>query len=337
MKTLPASPDLSHLKKQAKQLLRDPNLSHLKLHDAQFLLAREYGFRSWTELKGFVEWKQNNRAEQLKVWFEWLYEGDRRERGLALRTLREEPDFAAGDVWVAFATGDQAAIQRLAANHAWLNAAHGPMGMPPLIAVTHSMLILEPEFETALLSTARFLLQRGANPDVIWANPKHPEWPLSALYGAAGRTHHAGMLKLLLEAGANTDDNESLYHSLESSDSTCTRLLVDAGVRVTGTNAIGRALDYGKLDDIRLMLEHGGNANERPWIHHAILRGRSMEHIQLLAGAGADLRAVDKDGISVYRCAQLHGRADVVEFLRRHGIEESADGTGAVCCGLRAR
>lgn len=78
---LPAQPSLAHLKYQAKKLLKlhlerelqalqrirefyprlrgrsDDEISAaaLKLADAQLTIAREYGFPSWTKLKGFVE------------------------------------------------------------------------------------------------------------------------------------------------------------------------------------------------------------------------------------------------------------------------------------------
>ena len=68
---LPERANLEQLKKQAKSLLaaarsQEPNAIQrleavligrslepdaIALHDAQFVLAREYGFRSWTELK----------------------------------------------------------------------------------------------------------------------------------------------------------------------------------------------------------------------------------------------------------------------------------------------
>jgi ankyrin repeat protein len=58
-RTLPARPDLDQLKRQAKELLaelreREPE-KDFALHDAQFRLAREYGFDSWPKLKAFVE------------------------------------------------------------------------------------------------------------------------------------------------------------------------------------------------------------------------------------------------------------------------------------------
>ena len=50
---LPESPNLDHLKKQAKVLLRELQLLYpgAKLAQAQHLVAREYGFASWAELK----------------------------------------------------------------------------------------------------------------------------------------------------------------------------------------------------------------------------------------------------------------------------------------------
>ena len=56
-RNLPPHPNLEHLKKQAKDLLhhlqqQNPNA---KLADAQFALAREYGFASWPKLKSHVE------------------------------------------------------------------------------------------------------------------------------------------------------------------------------------------------------------------------------------------------------------------------------------------
>lgn len=57
MKTLPDNPNLDHLRQQAKDLLAglrdtDPTAS---LAGAQALLAEQYGFRTWTDLKAEVE------------------------------------------------------------------------------------------------------------------------------------------------------------------------------------------------------------------------------------------------------------------------------------------
>ena len=349
---LPPSPNLSHLKKQAKSLLKsvragDPAAlqrfidtlpaarstdlatlasRELRLHDAHSVIAREYGFKSWLELSRYVEWTRTTGAKRIEQWLRSVYDGNASARRIALRVLREQPALFRGDPWVACATGDVDVIESaIAADASWVNLLGGPLAMPPLVAVTHSRLIAEPDLAPNFLSSAKHLLDAGANVDSAWINPAWPDGAQSALYGAAGITHHVAMTTLLLDAGANPNDNESLYHSVESRDSSCTRILLRAGVRVNGTNALARVLDFDKLDDLRLMIEHGGDVNERPLVHHAILRGRSIEHIRLLFDAGADMRRMNEHGVSLFRFAQAFGRADVVELLRAAGVDEQLD------------
>src|SRR5580704_4167546 len=51
--SLPERPNLRHLKDQAKDLLK---AGHAKsIADAQFKIARQYGFASWSKLKAHVE------------------------------------------------------------------------------------------------------------------------------------------------------------------------------------------------------------------------------------------------------------------------------------------
>jgi len=50
---LPANPSLRHLKDQARDLLRDSKVASLT--DAQFRIARRYGFASWPKLKAHVD------------------------------------------------------------------------------------------------------------------------------------------------------------------------------------------------------------------------------------------------------------------------------------------
>jgi ankyrin repeat protein len=81
---LPASPNLEHLKKQAKELLEDfrqnkpeararfreeINLTSTDAHlaDAQHVIARSYGFASWPKLKEHVEWFTLSPQEQLSA------------------------------------------------------------------------------------------------------------------------------------------------------------------------------------------------------------------------------------------------------------------------------
>jgi hypothetical protein len=56
-RALPPHPNLDHLKKQAKDLLRELKQQNPDaiLADAQHALAREYGFASWPKLKAHVD------------------------------------------------------------------------------------------------------------------------------------------------------------------------------------------------------------------------------------------------------------------------------------------
>lgn len=347
---LPASPDLDHLKKQAKRLLRaaragEPDaFAHftrhlpalrgrtpervdaaaLRLADAQSAVARVYGFRSWAELARHVAWQRGSVEERRRAFTQFVLEGTAAELAVAVRILAEDRDLIATCPMLAAMSGDTAAVEAtLARDPGFATRPTNPFHMTPLTAVAHSRLILEAAFEAPLLACATLLLRHGADPDATWTDPRWPGHPLSTLYGAAGRTQHPGMTRLLLEAGARPDDGESLYHSLDGGTGTCTKLLLDAGARVPGTNALGRVLDFDRLDLLHLLLDHGGDPNEAPWIHHAIRRGRSLAHVTALLEAGADPEAVNAEGISLIRWAWMHGRADVAELLRAHGVEAS--------------
>jgi ATP-dependent Clp protease adapter protein ClpS len=71
-RALPARPNLEHLKNEAKQRLRAlrENGSTAKLADAQFQIAREYGFLSWRRLKAEVDRHASStpRPSSVQVW-----------------------------------------------------------------------------------------------------------------------------------------------------------------------------------------------------------------------------------------------------------------------------
>lgn len=237
----------------------------------------------------------------------------------AIRMLEDDPDLVGDDPWMACAVGDDGLLlEAVAHDSAWANRPSGLLSMPPLVAVTHSGLIRDPEFTDALVRSAELLLSHGADPCQTWENPAFPDTRESALYGAAGKHHHAEMTRLLLAHGADPNDNESLYHSLESADLTCTRLLLDAGARVAGTNALAHALDFDRIDVVQLLLDAGADPNERhsSALHHAIRRGRTRPFIERLLHAGADIHAINADGQTPYMSALLLGLTDVAELLR---------------------
>jgi ankyrin repeat protein len=128
---------------------------------------------------------------------------------------------------------------------------------------------------------------------------------------------------MLLDAGADPDDGESLYHAAEAADPECVRLLLEAGARIQGTNALPRALDFERPQTVRLLLAHGGDANEPGSVGnpltHAIRRRRSAEVVLALLNAGADPSSCNAHGISAHRLAQRMGLTEVAELLREAG------------------
>jgi ankyrin repeat protein len=226
----------------------------------------------------------------------------------ARRLLAAEPELAQ-DPWA-----------RLVLGHGWEGdpvAPGGPRGWAPLLYVAHSCF--------ASVTLARELLERGADPNATFTN-EYGE--MSALYGAAGVVHDPPLTALLLEAGADPNDGESLYHATEASDPACLKLLLEHGARPDGTAALAHALDGDKLEFVRLLLDAGADPNEGRWalLVHAVRRNCGPATLRLLAERGAEL---DRRGgewstppeqwRTAYQNAVLRGRDEAAELLAQLG------------------
>ncbi len=206
----------------------------LRLHDAQSCIAREHGFVSWADLKRYVEVQAEARKERgarTLHWCQLVYSGDvsgtshRANPRVALRILADDPELLAGDPYLACAIGDENALrQATQADPSWLNRPGGPLQLPPLLAIAHSSLLRVAEFRERLHRSAQFLIAAGADvnqhihsrwPPASLSQPDQ-RYPLSTLYGSAEVNHDLPLTRLLLDAGADPNDGESLYHSLES-------------------------------------------------------------------------------------------------------------------------
>jgi ankyrin repeat protein len=298
--------DLAQARKRAKELVRawrDAGREDLKLADAQREIAGGLGFRSWTALVRHAEAEAVAREERHARFVDWAVER-RADRAQALLDL--DPDLARAGLDCALLLGDTGAVgQALAADREPPRAEVGLRGWPPLSYVCHSA-FLGGERTGDLVACAELLLDAGADPDSSFP---HPEFgPQSALYGAAGVAHEPRMTALLLERGANPDDDESVYHACETRDHTCLRLLLDAGAKVEGTNAVAHMLDYDDLEGLRLLLEHdpGSEVHRIRW---ALGRERSRAHIELLLEHGA------QPGPGDATLAVRRGRPDVAALL----------------------
>jgi ankyrin repeat protein len=282
--------NLEQARKQAKELVRSGGAATLA--EAQRRIAQGLGYESWPKLVHAVD-----RSSVVERFVRLA--GDRGSRAAEL--LAAVPELRA-DPWAALSLGDASRIR---------NAARpgGPLAVPPLFYVARSRVAGD------TVPAARDLLARGADPN----GPAGEEWTNLSIACARG---DAPLVRLLLEAGANPDDDDSLYHSVEPADDTCLRLLLEQGATVDGTAALHHALDYERLGPVRLLLEHGGDPNESaewPALHHAALRGRSPAFVRLLVAHGADPAARDEKGRTAYQHAVRRGNADVAETLRELG------------------
>ncbi len=360
MKDLPQRPHLGHLKKQAKELLtavrqqdsvalarirdalpaaagRDDATivaMDLRLHDAQSCIAREYGFASWTQLKDYVDMQTagvSDEAALLRRWVLWTFGAGYQSAKpqLAARMLREHPRLLDGSPALACAVGDVGSVKKSIADDVrWASTRSSAAAMSPLLCACFSGLIRLPGYAQGIRDCVVLLLAAGADPRDSTIDPEFQD-PLGALYGAAGRNHDADLTRILLAAGADTNDGESLYHAAEATDSDCVRLLLEAGARVSGTNALFRALDFERPQSVRLMLAHGGDPNEKGSpglpLMHAIRRRRSAEVVRMLLDAGADPLSRDAHGVTAYRAALRMGLTEVAALLRAAGAADDGD------------
>jgi ankyrin repeat protein len=175
------------------------------------------------------------------------------------------------------------------------------------------------------------LLAHGADPNSFvteQSRGKEGAGRLSALYGCCRQPGNPTIAKLLLDAGANPDDGESLYHASELRDPRCLELLFAAGVKDSDRDyCIRRALDHENPAVLGVYLKHGANPSH---LDYALFRNRSLRIIALLVEHGADLNRLCDDFWLLERIRELKpiqvaeraGRVDAVSYLLSKGAED---------------
>src|SRR5690242_148976 len=209
--------------------------------------------------------------------------------------LARYPHVAASSIYTAAILADEATVRAfLGRDPSSATAKGGPLGWDALTYLCFSRYLrLDRARSEAFVRTARALLDTGASPNTGWIEMiDHPNpRPVleAAIYGAAGVAQHAGITRLLLERGADPNDEETAYHVIETYENDVLKILLESGKFNQRSLAVAllRKCDWHHLDGLRLVLEHGGDPNWMTgWgmtaLHQSVRRDNRIQMIELL-------------------------------------------------------
>jgi ankyrin repeat protein len=311
-----------------------------RLADAQLVIAREYGLESWPRWKALAGFLCADFDARVRLFLEAAQADDARR---SHELLAHAPELAAANLHTACAALDAARVQEmLARDPKAAKRPGGPCDAEPLWTLCFSNLQLaSAEAAEARAAIAQELLRCGADPNAsARKDSDFGPFAASALYGTIARNQPA-LCELLLAAGADPNDGESLYHATEHRDARCLRALLARSARTAGTNALHHALDYADPEPVRLLLAAGADANETGAgastpLQHAARRGRGPAALDLLLEHGAEIDARRADGRTAYAIARRLGARATAEHLLARGASPElpdADVFLAACAG----
>ncbi|MCC7476824.1 ankyrin repeat domain-containing protein [bacterium] len=342
-----------------------------RLADALLVIAREHGLPSWPKLKAYIIENAPYGPRAAKV-IDWAREGEiRRARAL----LDASPGLSTYHAGLAAMCGEaQWLEQQLRSDPALASRPVGHRNWPPLLYLCFSQLhrpipqpgdsavdiaasLPDPYSEAGILECARLLLQHGA--DANAAYDSEPPWEgsrLSALYGASGHGNFPALTRLLLEAGADPNDGESVYHCAQRNMRDCLELLLAHGAQLSRLDPVHRntplyfVLGYREHEagaalataGARWLLEHGADPNIRCYEHRSTVlhlvceKGRSAAVVNMLLAFGADPAVRRSDGATPYMLALRNGSQEACDALEAWAAQKTDDDARAARAALAA-
>jgi ankyrin repeat protein len=305
------------------------------LHDSQAVIAREYGFKSWNDLRDHVEENSLSFAAAVDEFMRCATGGS---SGRALRLLGLHPGIAHASLYTELLLGDAQAVRaRLRVQPQMARLAGGQQNWEPLLYVCHTCLHQgAPERAEGLVAIARELLTLGANPDAQYHFNWHKELPRTALWGALCATAHLPLAEALLEGGANPTDGVSTHINAGIGNVPALELLHRFGLDVNGIPGGVPPLRYcmqwgdsvsARATGLHWLLEHGADPN-LPWgelndtpLHVAAQRW-DLGMTELLVRLGADIHKRRADGRTARTVAELYGNEAVATWLQGQGARD---------------
>lgn len=253
--------------------------------------------------------------------------------------LNADPSLCNDDFVLACACGEVEVVQRrLGEDPGLVTRELAPRGWQPLVYVAYSLLAGRHGARAERITeVGRLLLERGASANSGYSAPggdgKVHSFPV--LFGCIHVSDNLSLAQKLLDAGADPNDGQSLYHAVERFSLDALELLYRYGLKPEWLSyCMLHQIDLGYLAGVRWFLDHGADPNVRhPWglsaLHWAIQRPGTGAIIELLLERGADAQArtlsvrgvtPHPEGRSALDLAERwHGKVEVVPALERGG------------------
>jgi ankyrin repeat protein len=342
--------------------LSEPNAAAtaVNLTDAQLVIAREHGFESWPKFAKHIEMIRiiesvDSMSDPVAAFIEvactprhtWHASGTLDHAGMILERY---PHVATSNIYTAAILADETTVRGLLQRDPKsATATGGPHGWDALTYLCFSRYLrIDESRSKAFVRTARALLDAGASAKTGWTEMIDHPTPRptfeSAIYGAAGIARHAELTRLLLERGADPNDEETPYHVPEGHDNRVMQIVLESGSLTPASlvTMLVRKADWHDEVGMRMVLEHGASPNAMPiWgysaLQHSIRRDNGIVMIESLMDFGGNPKvSSNQDSRTAIMMAARRGRGDVLRLFEQHGFALNLQGVDALigACAL---